>query len=153
MKNPAATRLQLDAHRTTLAADPAPEVVLPLGPSDIADGLFHHDPPTPLEMEQAIDVVEDALTGSRLQHAERGELVTTEALLQAWMGAAGPRGDDARLSRDEVEAIFQRLASASLGDPRALAGLPVGRDAAAALLIVRECMHHLGFRGIRLGAK
>ncbi|MDH5540563.1 MAG: hypothetical protein OEY03_14270, partial [Rhizobacter sp.] len=72
MKNPAATRLQLDAHRTTLAADPAPEVVLPVGPSDIADGLFHHDPPTPLEMEQAIDVVEDALTGSRLQHAERG---------------------------------------------------------------------------------
>ena len=148
MNDPAATRLRLEAQRTTLAADSASEVMLAVGVRGIADRFFRHDPPTPFEMEQAIDMVEDALTSSRLQHAERGELTTDDPLLQAWVTAGSLQGDGARLTRDEVEAIFQRLAAASLGHPRALAGLPTGRDAAAAVLILRECMHHLGYRGI-----
>lgn len=149
---PGSTTLRLDRHRTTLSAGAVPEVVLTVGISDISDGLFRHDPPTPFEMEQAIDAVEDALTSSRLQHAERGELVTTDPLLQAWVATGGLQGDAARLTRDEVEALFQRLASATLGHPRALAGLPSGREAAAALLILRECMHHLGYGGVSLVA-
>ena len=152
MNDPAPTRLRLEAQRTTLAADSASEVMLAVGVRGIADRFFRHDPPTPFEMEQAIDVVEDALTSSRLQHAERGELMTNDPLLQAWVTAGSLQGDAARLTRDEVEAIFQRLASASLGHPRALAGLPTGQDAAAALLILRECMHHLDYDGIRFAA-
>ena len=152
LNDPAATRLRLDAQRITLAADAASEVMLAVGVRGIADRFFRHDPPTPFEMEQAIDAVEDALTGSRLQHAERGELVTNDPLLREWVTAGSPQGDKVRLTRDEVEAIFQRLASASLGHPLALAGLPTGRDAAAALLILRECMHHLGYDGIRFAA-
>ena len=152
MNAPAATRLRLDAQRTTLTAESAPEVELAVGARGIADRFFRHDPPTPFEMEQAIDIVEEAITGSRLQHAERGELVTNDPLLREWVAAGSPQGDGMRLTRDEVEAIFQRLASASLGHPRALAGLPTGRDAAAALLILRECMHHLGYDGIRFAA-
>ncbi|MEZ5658025.1 MAG: hypothetical protein R3E83_05715 [Burkholderiaceae bacterium] len=41
--------------------------------------------------------------------------------------------------------MFSQLASAALGRPSAIDGLLSGREAAAALLIVRECMHHLGF--------
>ena len=152
MNAPAATCLRLDPQRTVLADDSAPEVVLAVGARGIADRFFRHDPPTPFEMEQAIDVVEDALTSSRLRHAERGELVTCDPLLQAWLAAGSLQGDGARLERDEVEAIFQRMASASLGHPGALAGLPTGRDAAAALLILRECMHHLGYGSVRFAA-
>jgi hypothetical protein len=49
----------------------------------------------------------------------------------------------AGLTRDGVEMLFQRLASRSLGAPVADAELPHGREVAAALLILRECMHHL----------
>ena len=46
------------------------------------------------------------------------------------------------------EQWFQRLASASLGQPRALQGLPAGREAAATLLVLREFMHHRGHASI-----
>jgi hypothetical protein len=46
---------------------------------------------------------------------------------------------------DEVEQLFQRLASASLGNSAARLGLPSGNGFVAATLILRELMHHLGF--------
>ncbi len=145
-----ATRLRLEGERTTLAVGTGPEVVLALGVRGIADACFRHDPPTPFEIEQAIDVVEDALMAAPLRHAARGELLINDPLLHSLPGL---QADGARLARDEVEAIFQRLASASLGNPGALAGLPPGRDAAAALLILRECMHHLGYDAVRRAAQ
>ena len=52
---------------------------------------------------------------------------------------------DNGLTRDAVESLFQRLASRSLGTPVSSDELPPQRDIAAALIILRECMHHLGF--------
>ena len=147
----AMTRLRLDATGTVLSLDASTEVVLTVSVCDIADRLFHHQPPTPFEMEQAIDAVEDALTRSRLPHAQRDDLATDDPRLREWVTIGHPQFDESRLTGEEVEALFQRLASASLGHPTALAGLPTGRDAAAALLILRECMHHLGFGGVRFG--
>ena len=46
------------------------------------------------------------------------------------------------MSLETVEDWFQRLASASLGQPAAMQGLPAGREAAASLLVLREIMHH-----------
>lgn len=146
MTPPGTTTLRLESQRTTLTDGTAPEVALAVGVRSIADTFFRHDPPTPFEMERAIDAVEDALSATRLRHAARGELLTNDPLLQALPGL---QVDGERLARDEVEVIFQRLALASLGHPDALEGLPSGRDAAAALLILRECMHHLGYDGIR----
>lgn len=144
------TRLRLDAEHTTLATDSGHDVVLAVGVQTISKDFFRHEPPSAFDMERAIDAIEDALTSSRLPHAERGELVTSEPLLQAWASSGHPPGTDTQLSLDEVEAIFQRLASASLGHPGALIGLPQGRAAAAAMLILRECMHHLGFNSVRI---
>jgi hypothetical protein len=142
-------RLQLQARSTLLVFDDAQVVTLPVGPRDLADAVLRHEPPTPVELERAIDVVEDALTGSGLARADRGDLLTSDALLAALPGL-GTLG--ARLNRDAVEALFQRLASRSLGTPVAESELPVGRDFAAALLVLRECMHHLGFDGVRISA-
>ena len=141
------THLRLDAEHTVLAFDSSDEVVLSLGVHTIGNGFFRHDPPTALEIEQAIDAIEDAMANIRLPSAERGDLATNEPLLQAWV-TIPPIGVSTRLTRDEVEAIFERLASAALGRPGELTGLPTDRNAAAALLILRECMHHLGFDGI-----
>lgn len=141
-----ATRLLLEDHRTTLSDGAGPEVVMAVGARDIAEGIFRRDPPSPFELEQAIDRVEDALAASGLRHAARGELLTRDHRLYALLDL---RANGDRRMRDEVEDRFQRLASVSLGHPAALAGLPAGRNAAAALLILRECMHHLGFDGVQ----
>lgn len=138
----APARLRLHAQATVIEFDDGPTVTLPVGPSGLAAAVLRHDPPTAAELEHAIDRVEDALAGSRLAAADRGELVISDALLLALPGFDAP---GAGLGRDAVEALFQRLASRALGTPVAAAELPHGRDVAAALLILRECMHHLGF--------
>lgn len=78
-------------------------------------------------------------------HADGGELVTTDPTLRLFAVA---EADMPALAIDAVERLLQRLASASLGDPSALRGLPAGREAAATLLILRELMHHHGFSAI-----
>jgi exopolyphosphatase/pppGpp-phosphohydrolase len=138
---PQQTRLEL--------ADGATLTVLPFGPHSLAEGRFRHDLPTPFELEQAIDVIEEALTATRLPQATRGALVTAAPLLLALPGLDRP---GASLPRDAVESLFQRLASASLGHPSALAGLANDGEAAAALVILRECMHHLGFDAVQTSA-
>jgi exopolyphosphatase/pppGpp-phosphohydrolase len=141
-----ATTLRLDRHVTGLSAGPALEVVLAVGVGDLAEQLFRHDPPTPVELEQAIDRVEDALAATGQRQVARGELLTADPLLLALLGL---QADGDRLARDDVEALFQRLASASLGHPGRAGRVTAGREAAAALLILRECMHHLGYDSIR----
>ena len=142
-----ATRLRFEPHSVTLSSAPEVDVLVPVGIDSLIDTIFRHDPPTPGEMERAIDMVEDALMATRLRQGERGELVTAEPMLRALPGF---NAMDARLTLDQVEALFQRLASASLGDPSALADTPIRGRAAAALLILRECMHHLGYVSVRL---
>lgn len=140
-----ATEIRIDDHRTMLSDGAAPEVVVFVGARGLAERLFRHDPPMPYEIEQAIDRVEDALAATGLKHAVRGDLLTRDPQLHALLGLR-TAGD--RVTRDEVELRFQRLASASLGHPGLRDGLPAG-PAAAALLILRECMHHLGYEGVR----
>jgi exopolyphosphatase/pppGpp-phosphohydrolase len=142
-----ATRLVLAAHGASLQGTAiGGAAVLPFGPRSLASERFRHDPPTPLELEQAIDVVEDALSATRLPWADRGTLLAADPWVRALPGL---ETDGAELSRERVEAMFQQLASASLGHPGARAGLPAGGEAAATLLILRECMHHLGFEAVQ----
>jgi exopolyphosphatase/pppGpp-phosphohydrolase len=140
--------LRLQAQLTTLELEGSKRITLPVGPRGLVDAVLLHDPPTPAELERAIEVVEDALMASRLTQSDRGELVTADALLLALPGMESSGGGG--LTREAVEALFQRLASRSLGSPIATAELPPQRDIAAALIILRECMHHLGFDRVGL---
>jgi exopolyphosphatase/pppGpp-phosphohydrolase len=140
------TSLALDAHRIILASRAAGEVVVAVGVEDLA-AHFRHAPPTGAELEHAIDVIEDALTATRLGHASRGALTTRSALLRSLPGLAREGGS---LSIDEVESLFQRLALAASGRSTALDGIPADRETAAALLVLRETMHHLGFDRVQV---
>ena len=144
--NRSPTRFHLHAEATALGFDGGHNLTLPIGPVGLARDALRHDPPTPAELERAIDLVEDALTNSRLAHGERGELVTADPVLLALPGLDG---QGASLTRDEVESLFQRLASRALGMPASAAESLHGREVAAAIIILRECMHHLGFDRIR----
>ena len=148
MNHPHATTLQFEDQRTTLSGCTALQVVLAVGIGDLASKVFRHNPPAPYEMEQAIDLVEDALTATGLKRAERADLLISDAPLCALLGL---QTTGSRVTGEEVEAKFQRLASVSLGHPGLLDGLPsggAGGRVAAALLVLRECVHHLGFAGV-----
>lgn len=64
-------------------------------------------------------------------------LWVTASAIWAWRDLSGPT-----LTVDIVEPSFQRLASASLGKPGVMQGLPAGREAGATLLVQREYLHH-----------
>ena len=98
------TRILLGPRSTLLIALDGAEMPQSASADGLADAVFRHDPPTPAEMEQAIDIVEDALMATPLRHAERGKLVTADPLLRNLPGLSH---EGARLTRDEVEALFQ----------------------------------------------
>ncbi|MDP2250486.1 MAG: hypothetical protein U1E02_30840 [Hydrogenophaga sp.] len=115
---------------------------LDLGTESTARLFFRADLPRPLELERAIDHVEDELMRAVAWSGGHTMLATEHPLVRGLAPGA------AVLQRDAVEALFQRLVSGALGDPSALKGLPSGREAAATLLILRELMHHLGFNQV-----
>lgn len=141
------TLLHVGAQHTVMlsgsAERPGPAFTLAVGARRTAAAFFRHELPAPHELERAIDTVEEEVMRARTLAADGAELVATAAGLGEWAGFAAPT-----MTLQTVENFFQRLASASLGQPGALAGLPAGREAAATLLILREVMHHLGFGAI-----
>ena len=143
----ALTRLVFDAERTLFNETVgSASFSIAITPHSLAARHWHEGVPSPLQLEMAIDDVETALMNERLAYAARGELATSEPLLASLPGlnTAG-----SCLSRDEVELLFEHLASAAFAGHQPVASVaPTSGPPAAALLILRECMHHLGFETI-----
>jgi len=131
---------------TRIEGGSLPLVSVPLDAQSVAGGCFAHDPPTPIELERAIDVVEGAIMEARIAYANRGVLETCSAELRK---IPGLNSNGATLRRDDIEEMFNRLAAAAHGQRSALGDIPPDPEVAAALIILRECMHHLGFEKIR----
>ena len=144
---------QQSAVATGTHARPAAVLTLGIGSRSTAAAHFHHEPPTPLELENAITAVEDALLPVRDIVSEDCALLTTDAGIRAIALAAGlPDQPVITLTREAIEETFNRLTAVSLGRPAAFEGLPTGREFAATLLILREFMHHAGFATIAIRA-
>ena len=96
----------------------------------IQPGPFRHTPPTPLELECAIMVVEDVLMplAARIPPHPVLHLQSPEPLTEV----LGNRVQ----SRENIERLFGQLAAMVEGDPLASAQLPRDRHFAAALLIL-----------------
>ncbi|MDX7901438.1 hypothetical protein [Aeromonas media] len=110
---------------------------LALGLAALAPGPFRRDPPSALELEQAIMVVEDMLMPLAARIPPHPVLH-----LQSPVPLAEPLGSRVQ-SRENIERLFGQLVAMVEGDPLASAQLPKDRRFAAALLILREWMHHL----------
>jgi hypothetical protein len=147
--SPPPTRLQLHARQTILAIGHSDPITLAVAPQGLAADFFRNEPPTPQELEKAIDAIEDALTSTRLTHAERGTLMTGSALVRA---IPGLQHEADSLTRDAVEELFQRLASASVGPRLLVIESPVSAEVAATVLLLRELMHHLGFAAVTVAS-
>jgi len=125
-------------------------VSVPLGPQRITREYFRHSPPTPVELEHAIQDIEDSLHPA-YRNIGGGNLHMRYAELHGLQEFLRPAGTGARvLSRDELETAFSRLAALSEGRPSSQDPLPPDAHFAATLLIVRELMHHLDFSNLYL---
>ena len=143
--------LRLGESETTLASAQHTDV-LAVGSKRTADDWFvrRSGAPTALELELAIMAVEDEIARVALRGDASTPLVSDDAALVELARLAGASGElPLRVDIVAVENAFERLARVAQGGPSAFSGLPGGeadRSFAARLLIVRELMHHLGFK-------
>ena len=107
---------------------------------------FGHALPAALQLENAIAKVEDAIMPVG-QHLPAGAqvLCTDDTVLRELIHAATGQPEALSASRAAIEALFSDLARQAQGGAHAV-HLPATPQAAAALLIVRECMHHWGMQ-------
>ena len=153
----AQTTLELSAETSTLVCMEDARVVLqqelPLGTASLARQWMRHTPPTPLDIEHAIEQTEDVVMplAAKLARTEQLQLSGSGAALILRAVGAAP---DAVLhwSLDEVEDLFNRIAMVSQGRPSGQEALPTAPEFYAAMVILRECLHHLRFDGVMLRA-
>ncbi|NVO04958.1 MAG: hypothetical protein HXX19_02915 [Rhodoferax sp.] len=100
-------------------------------------------------MEHAIQVVEDGVMPLRALVPREAELFGADAALREIARLSGVPADlPQALSLEAMERTFNRLTAVVEGSPAAHQGLPASNGFAAALLILREFMHHLQFAHI-----
>jgi phospholipase/carboxylesterase len=104
--------------------------------------------PLALAMEGAIADTEDGL--ARVPRAWRG--VTLASRDPRVLAVATAADADASLTREAVEQVFARQSAVASGHPPASVGLPDDPVFAAALVVLREIMHHLDIPAITLEA-
>lgn len=145
--------LHIGADQTQLAAgtDPQPSAVLllDLGTQRTSAAFFKHTPPTPGDIENAIQVVEDEVTRARPLAAGLPALFTHDARIREMARLAGCADSAAiTLTTDQVERLFDQLAARVQGRPASQTDIPDDPAFYASLLILREFLHHLQFPAI-----
>jgi exopolyphosphatase / guanosine-5'-triphosphate,3'-diphosphate pyrophosphatase len=142
-------------------------VSLDIGAVRIAERCFHHDPPTHPELEQAIEIVENALARAERFPFSGSTLVGVAgtATSLAALDQRLPRFDvravtGYRLGLDNVYALFRMLRSMKVAEIQDLSAVMEGRAdvMSAGVLILRAIMAHFKFpvmvvseRGVRYG--
>ncbi|MEY4099879.1 MAG: hypothetical protein RL300_1050 [Pseudomonadota bacterium] len=123
----------------------------PLSVDALVQQSLRHEPPRPIELEHAIELTEEVVmqlagqfaggTGLRLQGPGADLIASTLAA----SGIGQPR-----LTLDEVETLFNRLVAVSQGRPASQDKLATDARFVAAMLILREFMHHMHFAEVTL---
>ena len=134
-------------------AEPSAVFKLPIGSQKTAAEYFHHDPPTPGEVENAIVAVEDAVASVRTIISGSTRLFTTDETIRKIALISGVAdGAELILTRDAMERTFERLIAVTLGRQGSREEIPANVTFSATLLILREFMHHLQFLSITVKA-
>lgn len=139
--------LHLGALEGGLALSEDERYDLPLGLQTLVHHRFKDRMPDALALEQGIEEVEDAIMPASAWLPRPVRLVTRDALLlDIARVAAAPQV----LTREAVEQLFERLARQAERAGPSDALLPQQPAWAAALLVLRECMHHWQVEQIHL---
>lgn len=120
--------------------------VAPVGPQLLQEQVLRHAPPTALEAELAIEVIEEAVMPLHREVGGGGDLrIEGGAEMRALADLAGPL-----LDAQAVEDLFSRAAAIAQGRPVSADPVLAQPAVFAALLILREVLHHLHFARLRL---
>ncbi|MFZ6750997.1 hypothetical protein [Undibacterium sp. Ren11W] len=123
--------------------------ILALGAQRSAREYFTLTPPGRREFELAIERVEDEIIRASKLLPLQAKLYSNDQLVRQIALLAGvPDGALMLFDLETMERCFSRLAAVIQGQPAAQEGIPLDNNFAAALLILREFMHHLGFSSI-----
>ncbi len=143
--------LQIEVDCSVLLDDLREPVTLRVSPRTLVARHWPRSRPVPLQLERAIDDVENAIEQAGLGYAYRGVLRVTIGLRRLLpQRFTSPANSPTEFSRGDIEAEFSRLVVASGAAADLDAGPAPDGEAAAALLFVREVMHHLGFHTLRI---
>ena len=141
--------LSLGAQTLTLTVGGV-QHLLPTGIEPLVTGFRHHMP-SALALENAIAEVEDAIMpAARLLPAQRHSLSGADPLLLQVIHSATANPQATTVSRDAIETLFSALARQAERPGYADAQIPQTPEFAAALLVLRECMHHWGFAQLQV---
>ena len=134
----------------TDATNPEKIWTFDIGKVKTARDFFKLFPPTPGEIENAIQVVEDEVMPLHKLLIPNSILYSTDTSIRviAQYALFEENHHDIVLARDSMERVFNRLAAIITGIPASQDILPVSNEFAATLLILREVMHHLGYLDI-----
>jgi exopolyphosphatase/pppGpp-phosphohydrolase len=121
-----------------------------IGTEKTARDFFNRFPPTPGEVENAINYVEDEVMPVHKLLSPDSCLYSTDERIREVFQYAGfeKNQDELILTRINMERVFSRLAAIITGLPASQDVLPASNTFAATLLILREVMHHFGFTEI-----
>ncbi|MBT9552411.1 MAG: hypothetical protein IV088_16290 [Hydrogenophaga sp.] len=126
---------------------------LPIGWAVLWPGPVGPSGPSALAIEQAIQTVEDQV--ERLAgHIPAGARLVVAAGAMAPLQRAGAIWGLAHeaIARAQIEREYQQLAARSVGAPSAKGSGFDDPAGDALVLILRECLHHLGFDAVHLTA-
>ena len=123
--------LRIEADTTTLGA-----ATLLVGWRTISRDYFRTDPPSPLDLENAIAAIEDEIERTH-KTVDRGPGVVTpdETIRDIALASGLAAGPEVVLPLDAVERTYTRMTGRT--------GLPGNPRFAATVLLLRELMHHL----------
>ncbi len=132
----------LDAGKTSL-----------LYKGSLADSLkiIQSEPPTAIELEALIDLVENELMPILGSLPEPRKLAAYRFEVNSIISSTDTKQPiPNELDIDTVERLFNRLARVANGAPAKHEGVPEDRGFAVRLVWLRELMHHGGFRTVKL---
>lgn len=129
--------------------DPSDQTTHQAGSMQHIFRCLQSEPATAFELEAAIVIIEDELEPIILSLPAHRSLVTFEPVIHQ-IAEFCSDSNKSVLEVEEVELLFNRLADVAYGTPARMLGIPENRDFAAALLYLRELMHHAGFSTITI---
>lgn len=122
-----------------------PDITLPIGYLTISQQFFHHDIPSPYEVEMAIAMIEDHIQATPQLHHIADEFDCNDHYLQQIAQIIGA-GDV--IDQSEIERVFNRVADVVSGSPKREGEFPDDKKFISYLLIIRELSHHLNIQKI-----
>jgi hypothetical protein len=116
----------------------------------MAESHFSQRPLDPASLERAIEWTEDRIQQARLQIPEGARLCTRAQEVQILARIAGIDHGAGVLHRDAVEQVFSRLVQQAHGQLPHRQEIPDSVKVLATVVLLREILHHLGFRQIEV---